>query len=193
VVAAVLPIKRFAAAKQRLDRDDRGTLMRAMADGVLAALDASCIGTVLVVTADAEAAALARAHGAEVVAEPGLLGHSGAAALGVEHAAAAGATRVLLLAGDCPLLRAADIDALLDAHPGPGVVVLADRHGTGTNGLLLDPPAAIGPAFGPDSRTRHERLAAAAGAPCVVDDRPGFAFDVDTLDDLAAVERAGAA
>lgn len=193
MVAAVLPIKRFAAAKQRLERADRDALMRAMADGVLAALEGSAIADVLVVTGDADAAALARAHGAAVVDEPALLGHSAAASLGVRHAIGAGATRVLLLAGDCPLLRAGDIDALLGDHPGPGVVVLPDRHGTGTNGLLLAPPDAIAPAFGPGSRTRHERLAAAAGVPHVVDERPAFAFDVDTLDDLAAVERARAA
>jgi 2-phospho-L-lactate guanylyltransferase len=188
VTFAVLPIKRFSAAKQRLQRDDRADVMRGMADGVLRALDDSVIERVLVVTSDPGAAALAAAHGCEVVPEPGLLGHSGAATLGVERALALGATRVLLLPGDCPLLRGEDIDALLAAHREPGVVVLCDRHGTGTNGLLLEPPAAIAPAFGPGSRTRHERLAADAGVPCVVDERAAFAFDVDTLDDLAAID-----
>jgi 2-phospho-L-lactate/phosphoenolpyruvate guanylyltransferase len=187
---AVLPVKRFERAKQRLERPDRGGLMRDMAAGVLAALSEAALDGVLVVTADPGAAALARRHGAEVVDEPGLLGHSRAAALGVETALARGAERVLLLAGDCPLLRTADIDALLEAHDGEGVVVLADRHGTGTNGLLLAPPRAIAPAFGPGSRARHERLAADAGVACVVEEREAFAFDVDTLDDLAAVEQA---
>lgn len=190
---AVLPIKRFTAAKQRLDRDDRAAVMRSMVARVLQALADSTIEHVLVVTADPEAAALARDHGAVVVDEPGLLGHSGAAALGVQAAIAAGATRVLLLPGDCPLLRGADLDALLDAHAGPGVVVLPDRHGSGTNGLLLEPPAIIDPGFGPGSRERHEQRAAAAGARCVVDERPAFAFDVDTLDDLAAIDRLRAA
>jgi 2-phospho-L-lactate/phosphoenolpyruvate guanylyltransferase len=192
---AVLPVKRFDRAKQRLARDDRAGLMRAMADGVLAALDGAAVDAVLVVTGDAEAAGLARARGAEVVPEPGLLGHSGAAALGVERALERGAGRVLLLAGDCPLLGRADIDAVLADHDPavPGVVVLADRHGTGTNGLLLAPPGAIAPAFGPGSCARHAALAAAAGLLCVVEHRPAFALDVDTLDDLAAVERARAA
>jgi 2-phospho-L-lactate guanylyltransferase len=192
---AVLPIKRFSHAKQRLARDDRGELMRSMAAGVLAALAASAVDRFLVVTADAEAATLARRHGADVVTEPGLLGHSAAASLGVARAVELGARRVLLLAGDCPLMRAADIDALLAAHdPGtPHVVVLADRHGTGTNGLLLCPPTAIAPAFGPGSRERHERLAAEAGVPAVVEHRAAFAHDVDTLEDLQAVDRQRAA
>ena len=207
VTIAVLPIKRFSSAKQRLERDDRAALMEDMASGVLRALAASSIERILVVTRDPEAAALARRHGADVIdeaaeaarlhgggsAETGLLGHSGAASLGVRHAIALGARRVLLIAGDCPLMSASAIDALLAAHTGPGVVVLCDRHGTGTNGLLLEPPDAIAPAFGPGSRARHERLAAEAGAPCVVDERPAFQYDVDTVEDLAAIDHVRAA
>jgi 2-phospho-L-lactate guanylyltransferase len=123
----------------------------------------------------------------------GLLGHSGAASLGVARAMEHGAQRVLLLAGDCPLMSGEAIDALLAAHAEPGVVVLCDRHGTGTNGLLLEPPHAIAPAFGPGSRERHERLAAEAGAACVVDERPAFQYDVDTVEDLAAIDHVHAA
>jgi 2-phospho-L-lactate guanylyltransferase len=193
VTTAVLPIKRFTAAKQRLDRDDRAAVMREMVEGVLRALGQSSVERVLVVTSDADAAQLARDHGAEVVDEPGLLGHSAAASLGVARAVELGATRVLLLPGDCPLMRAEDIDALLGAHTEPGVVVLCDRHGTGTNGLLLEPPDAIAPAFGPGSRERHERLAAEAGAACVVDERPAFQYDVDTVEDLQAIDHVRAA
>ena len=193
VTTAVLPIKRFTAAKQRLDRDDRAAVMRDMVEGVLAALSASSVEQVIVVTADAGARELAQRHGAEVVDEATLLGHSAAASLGVERAVGLGARRVLLLAGDCPLMSGEAIDDLLAAHPDPGVVVLCDRHGTGTNGLLLEPPAVIAPAFGPGSRERHEGLAAAAGARCVVDERPAFQFDVDTVDDLAAIDHVRAA
>lgn len=188
MTVAVLPVKRFTAAKQRLDRDDRAAVMRDMVEGVLGALRASSVDRVVVVTGDADAAGLARSHGADVVDEPEPLGHSAAATLGVARARELGARRALLLAGDCPLMSAGAIDALLAAHDEPGVVVLCDRHGTGTNGLLLEPPDAIAPAFGPGSRERHERLAAAAGAACVVDERPAFQYDVDTVDDLAAID-----
>ena len=188
--AAVLPIKRFAMAKQRLERDDRAGLMRDMAARVLDAVCGAALDAVYVVTADAEAAEMAQRHGAEVVEEPDLLGHSAAASLGVRRAIERGAERVLLVAGDCPLLRSADIDALLAAHRGPGVVVLPDRHGTGTNALLLSPPDAIAPSFGPGSRERHVARAVAAGMACAVDERTPFALDVDTADDLAAVRAA---
>ena len=62
-----------------------------------------------------------------------------AAELGIEAAAARGAERVLLVPGDCPALDPKELDALLDKRsPAPSVVVVPDRHGTGTNALLLD-------------------------------------------------------
>jgi 2-phospho-L-lactate guanylyltransferase len=191
---AVLPVKSFRAAKQRLAADlgePRPDLAERMAGDVLQALcAASGLEAVLVVTRDPAAAVLAERAGAQTVDEPELRGHSAAARLGVARATQLGADRVLLAAGDCPLLTPDDIDHLLDRHPEPGVVILADRHGTGTNGLLLAPPAAIEPAFGPGSRERHAGLAEAAGVPFVVESIPAFALDVDTADDLAAVRAA---
>jgi 2-phospho-L-lactate guanylyltransferase len=191
---AVLPVKAYEAAKQRLGADlgePQGELAASMAATVLHELCAcAALDGVLVVTREHAAAALAREAGADVVDEPELRGHSAAAALGVARATALGADRVLLAAGDCPLLRAADVEALLARHDEPGVVILADRHGTGTNGLLLAPPDAIAPAFGPGSRERHAALAHDAGATWVVEDVPAFALDVDTAADLAAVRAA---
>ena len=188
---AVLPIKRFERAKQRLRRDGRDALAAGMADDVLRALaGARSLDRVLVVTGDDAAKARAREHGAAVVDEAELAGHSGAAALGVAHAVELGATRVLLVPGDCPLLRAEDVDGLLARHPEPGVVVVPDRHGTGTNALLLDPPTAIPPAFGPGSRDRHVRLAREAGLPVQLDEVPALLMDVDTLEDLDVVAAA---
>lgn len=191
---AVLPVKAFSSAKQRLAADlgePRPDLAERMAGDVLGALCAArALERVLVVTRDPAASALAGRAGAETVDEPELLGHSAAASLGVARAIGLGAERVLLAAGDCPLLTADDVDGVLARHDGPGVVILADRHGTGTNGLLLAPPDAIEPAFGPGSRERHEGLARAAGLECTVESVPAFALDVDTADDLAAVRAA---
>ena len=48
---------------------------------------------------------------------------------------------------------------------------MPDRHGTGTNALLLTPPDVIAPSFGAGSRERHERLAREAGADVRVAER----------------------
>jgi len=66
-------------------------------------------------------------------------------------------------------------------------VIVPDRHGTGTNGLLLSPPDAIAPSFGPDSCERHRALALAAGIDARIERPPSLLLDIDTGADLAAL------
>jgi len=107
----------------------------------------------------------------------------------VRTAVARGAGRVLLVPGDCPALDAEEVGALL-ASAEPGVVIVPDRHGSGTNALLLDPPTVITPAFGPGSFARHAVLANAARATVRVGRLPSLELDVDTPGDLAALRTA---
>lgn len=192
--AAILPIKRFARAKQRLSAslpaDLRRSLAEAMVSDVLRALRrAPSIDDIVVVTAEPIAEALASSHGARVVLDAHERGHSEAAMLGI--AALEDVDRVLLLPGDCPALAPDDIEAALAASPAaPSVTIVPDRHGTGTNALVLSPPDVISPSFGPDSRARHEGAAAAAQVAHVVVSIDGFAMDVDTPEDLATVRDA---
>lgn len=192
---AVLPVKRFERAKQRLgpalSDGPRADLAEAMVADVLRALADVDGLAVLVVTADPHAAHAARAAGFEVVDEPVLAGHSAAAELGIARALELGAERVLLVPGDCPALTAADVEALLARHRRPGVVIVPDRHGSGTNALLLAPPRAIRPAFGEGSCRRHRALAASAGVACAIDAVAALALDVDDADDLAALREEG--
>jgi 2-phospho-L-lactate guanylyltransferase len=211
---AVLPVKSFGRAKSRTALEDgpRAALAEAMVADVLDALVAvPSLDGVLVVTREKLAAAAARAVGADVIEDPWEAGHSIAAAHGAAIAAAGGAERVLLVPGDCPGLDAAEVEALLagtggadapgpaaDAGrtaapglPGAEVVIVPDRHGSGTNALLLSPPDAIEPSFGPGSFARHAALARAAGARVRVANVPSLAFDIDTPEDLAALQIAG--
>lgn len=189
--AAVLPVKRFAEAKQRLARTlpppARAALVEAMLNDVLAALaDSGSFALTVVVSAEPAAVAAAAAHGALLVHDGTESGQSDAALLGIERALQEGAKRVLCVPGDCPALDPAELRALLAAGAAgePEVVILPDRHGSGTNGLLLTPPAAIAPSFGPDSRARHERLALAAGASVRVEPLPSLLLDIYTGADL---------
>jgi 2-phospho-L-lactate guanylyltransferase len=140
---------------------------------------------VIVVTAEPFAAEAAREAGAAVVHDPAEAGQSAAVALGIH---AAHADRVLLVPGDCPALDPTEVEALL-AHTEP-VVIVPDRHGTGTNALLLTPPDVIAPAFGEGSFARHSAL---AGEHVAVAQVRSLGLDVDTPDDLAALRRALAA
>ncbi len=191
---AILPVKGFARAKQRLRErvpdGPRAGLAEAMVADVLAALGrVRGLDGVIVVTAEPVASALARAAGAEVVHDPEEAGQSAAASLGIARALERRADRVLLVPGDCPALDPAEIDALLEAPEA--VVIVPDRHGSGTNALLLRPPTAIAPSFGPDSRARHEAAAVAAGVAWRSLDVPSLGMDADTPDDLATLEASG--
>jgi 2-phospho-L-lactate guanylyltransferase len=95
---------------------------------------------------------------------------------------------VLLVPGDTPLLDPVELDALIARQlEPPFVLIVPDRHGTGTNGLMLSPPDAIAPSFGPGSFERHRDLALAAGLPCRVEQPSSLLLDIDTGADLATL------
>src|ERR1700760_3050265 len=124
---AILPVKTFGRAKQRLTGafPDRPALAAAMVSDVLDALaQVDGLDAVIVVTAEPAAAEAARDAGAAVVHDPEEAGPSAPAARGI---AAADADRVLLVPGDCPALDPDEVRALL-AHDAP-VVIVPDRHG----------------------------------------------------------------
>jgi 2-phospho-L-lactate guanylyltransferase len=194
---AILPAKSFAAAKQRLAAalatGPRRALAEAMLSDMLVALrGAAAVDSILVVTSDAGARRIAGDYGT-VVLEDYEQGHNAAARLGIRHALEAGADRALLVPGDCPLLEPAHVDELV-ARAGVGgarsALIVPDRHGTGTNALLLTPPDALVPAFGPGSCRRHAVRARAACTAHEIVEVPSLALDVDTPDDLAALELA---
>jgi 2-phospho-L-lactate guanylyltransferase len=191
---AVLPVKSFDAAKgrlrARLDPIARAALAEAMLGDVLAAVAGACvIDGVAVVTAAARAAAVARGTGAEILLDAHEAGQSPAAEIGIAQAVAGGYDRVVLLPGDTPLLAPADLDGLCvrAAAASLGAAIVSDRHGTGTNALLLRPPDALAPSFGPDSLARHVASARTAGVVHGVERIAALEHDVDTPEDLAAL------
>jgi len=194
--AAVLPVKSFAKAKQRLGEavgdSDREELAAAMVGDVLAALArVPQLDDVIVVTAEPIAAHEAERTGAVVVHDPEEWGQSAAANRGIDAALARDAQRVLLVPGDCPALESDEVAQLLQRRDEtPSVVIVPDRHGSGTNALLLAPPDAVEPSFGTGSFARHAARARAVGATVKVCELHSLGLDVDTPDDLAALRRA---
>ena len=194
---AILPVKRFVRAKQRLGdavgETERRELAAAMVLDVLTTLTkVKDLAELIVVTSEPTAADAARELGAEVVEDRDEAGQSAAAALGLEAAHKKRAGRALLVPGDCPTLDANELGLLLvpSAGEGPAVVIVPDRHGHGTNALLLTPLDAVPPSFGPGSFARHAALARAAGARIKVAQVPSLELDVDTPGDLNALRSA---
>jgi FO synthase len=101
----------------------------------------------------------------------------------VTRAIAAGATTVLIVPGDLPLLCASDVKRLLKGARRAGVALAPDRHGSGTNALCMTLPARLRMQFGEDSFQKHCLQAARDGGEPVCVRSGGLAFDVDTAAD----------
>lgn len=191
---AVVPVKAFARAKNRLasafPADLRQALVRAMLDDVLAALAAvDGLAGRVVATDEPDAHAIAARHGARVLmaADHGLNETLAAAA---RTLASEGARGMLVLPGDIPAVTAAEIGALLASHDaGRAVSLVAAHDGEGTNALLASPPDVIDFAFGPGSLKAHGDAAARLGIVANVRSLPGMAVDLDTPADIARLAR----
>ena len=186
---AIVPVKAPGEGKQRLagalDPGQRDMIVRAMLARVVAAIRGAKGVDRLVLVGPTR---LGADPAIPLLPEPGG-GLNPAVSAGFAHAAAQGASRVIVLHADLPDLTPADCEAL--ANPSAGAMAIApDRHGKGTNALSLPLPAARGFqfAFGSDSLARHRFEAARLGLALVDVIRPGLARDIDEPDDLDGLE-----
>src|ERR687898_324915 len=185
---AILPVKSFGAAKRRLAEalgaGARQALAQAMLSDVLTSLRRTPgLDGIVVVTADRAAQAAASGGGVRVLDDTAQAGQAEAALIGIRHAMEVGCERVVLVPGDTPLVEPGELAGLVAG--ARGVIIVPDRHGTGTNALMLSPPDAIEPSFGPGSFGRHVAAAEAADVPHRVEEVRTLALDVDTPADLA--------
>jgi len=171
--------------------------MLTMLQDVLAVLrQIELLQPVLVVTPDAHAAEVAVDFGARVLREPESRGHSAAAIAGFAEARAHGAAQALTVPADAPLVTPDELRSILAAavfpspRPSRGegelrrVTLVPSRDGDGTNALLISPPDAFPPSFGPGSFARHKALAWQRGIACRIMRLPGLGMDVDEPGDL---------
>jgi len=192
-IVAVIPVGELERAKSRLgevlDAEERRDLVIALLQRTLAATGGTPrIAETLVVTPDDEVASIARVAGARVIRQTDRgLNH------GLDDARRAavddGATALLVVPADLPGVSPVAIDAILTTldERSPVVAIVPDRHGRGTNSLLLSPPGVIDFAFGGDSRVAHRHEAEAASTRVVELDGP-LSLDVDTPEDLLLVQ-----
>jgi 2-phospho-L-lactate/phosphoenolpyruvate guanylyltransferase len=211
-IAAIIPVGTLAGAKsrlgERLDAEEREDLVQGLlARTVLAATAVDRLDDVLVASPDRDVLRRAADLGARTLRQ-----RTRGLNAGLDEAradvVAGGADAILVLPIDLPFVTSDAIDAILapltdpavlggaravaDTGAGVGaptaiVVLVTDRHGSGTNALGLRPPGIIDFAFGPGSRRAHRASAEAAGAIYVEVGGP-LTVDLDTPDDFVLVE-----
>jgi 2-phospho-L-lactate guanylyltransferase len=193
-VGLVIAVKRLGAAKTRLApifsaRTREAVVLAMLVDTVVAASRVAAVGSVTVVTPDADAAAAARDLGARVLADPTPDGHANPlnnAIAAAEAQLVDETSNIVVLQGDLPALQSRELEEAIAAarqHPRSFV---ADRHGTGTSALFAF-GVPLHPEFGSDSAARHRH----SGAIELTGAWPGLRCDIDTPDDLAEARRLG--
>ncbi|MGB1756812.1 MAG: 2-phospho-L-lactate guanylyltransferase [Pseudomonadales bacterium] len=188
---AVLPIKDFVNAKQRLatilDVDERAGLCRAMVEDVLLAVEACpLIDDIALVTNDEIATELGRQFHAEIIAEPPEKGLIPAVQHAASSLAAAGVDRMIFLPGDVPLVTPDELEVVLDgfAERVGGICLVPASDLGGTNCLVASPPDCLTFQFGINSFRKHVAEAGAIGVSPIVLKLPGLGLDIDTPQDL---------
>lgn len=190
---AVVPVKPLRRSKSRLSevlsREQRASLSEEMLVHMLQVLEqVPAIERTLVVSRDSQALSLARRHGARTVTERGSPDLNNALIRATLVAKTYGAAGVLVLPADLPLITKEDVLTLLELGREPPVVVIVpDRHKTGTNALLTSPPGFIAYDFGPESFSQHVARAKAAGARLEVCEIASVGLDLDLPEDLAVL------
>jgi 2-phospho-L-lactate guanylyltransferase len=176
----LVPVKRLARAKTRLDHPMRADLALAFACDTVTAALASGIMTVTVITDDSRVRERMRGLGVPVVADVPDAGLNPA----LRHAAitASADCWVGASSADLPAARPDEFAALLaEATAAGGTGAFVPDRGRGTTVLLRPSGHALDPRFGADSAAQHRRT----GAASIGAELTGLRIDVDTAEDLA--------
>jgi 2-phospho-L-lactate/phosphoenolpyruvate guanylyltransferase len=187
---AVVPVKEFARAKERLAASLsprlRQGLAAAMFEDVLQSLSAARgLAGIVVVSVDPTASALARRYGATVWTDGARDGHTGAVTLAARGLAAQGSA-MLTMPGDIPRVTAADIAQLLAAHPaGPAFTIAPAWDERGSNAILCSPADLVPLRFGSDSFFPHLAAARGLGLQPTIVRNASIALDLDEPADLS--------
>jgi 2-phospho-L-lactate guanylyltransferase len=186
----LIPVKDLTQAKQRLagvmTQEERTSMAWTMLEMTFAAARASSrADRIAVVTLYQPAAELARSYGMEVIAETEQISESVSVDFGSREVEQLGATAVLRLPIDLPLMTTGEIDEIF-AHdgPGPSTVIVPSRDGTGTNAILRRPGTLFASQFGPHSLAKHLAAAARTRANYEVIHLSGIELDIDDVRDL---------
>ena len=191
----LIPVKNLNKAKQRLaslfDQPSRTELAHTMLLDVFEELHGwTNHPEVGIVTSDPYALDLAARFGFTVIPDPNNISETDAIEMATRYCESRGVESTLVIPGDIPLLRSSELQAILEAAPEQGSVLVPAADGRGTNGAFRRPADLFPLRFGNDSFKPHFAAAKATNKPCVVLSFPGIGLDVDSPSDLSRLAAA---
>ena len=186
----VVPIRSLRSGKSRLAEVLRPAERRAFNEMLLTrVLDAIAqfaggLSRCVVVSADRDALQLASRLGATPLPDGPEAGLNAALETACDEARSRQADSIMILAADLPDARWPALARLRDATPRGSAAIIADKLGSGTNGLLLPARCHAKFAFGEASLARHRAAIASSGVPVAIWNDPALAFDIDSPGDF---------
>ena len=187
---AIVPVKPLQRGKSRLSSilsvTERTTLNQSMLINTLKTLKSIAeIDTVLVVSRDPAALAIARDFDARTVLEDGSPELNTALRRAALVAKAYYANQILVMPADLPLVKADHIkDFLSLSSEAPELVIAPDRRRDGTNALFINPADLIDFYYGPGSFEKHLAAAQKTGADVKIVENEALGLDLDLPEDL---------
>lgn len=189
-LTALIPVKSLSLGKSRLsgqyDLDHRIRLTHdSLRRAVHVLQSVSRVNEIVVISRDGRVAEWAEGWRISFIHEH----QSGLnAALHEARSRYADAGAILVLPSDLVALSVTDVQAMLEAADQADearcVVIAPDRHGHGTNALLLKPPNVIDFEFGMDSAARHAERAFSSGVQPIWFRSDSISLDLDSPDDV---------
>lgn len=185
---ALIPVKSLSEVKSRLalhlSQTERSQLVLRMLHHVLQTLQASeQFERITVVSPDERVLMQTREWGACAIKEE-QPGHNPALTAAAYRELTTGATALLTISADLPLLDVQHVQDLVQESWDYDVILAPSRDGTGTNALLTRPPLGLPYVFGVGSLQRYQQEIRRRHLRSAIYSSNGFAFDVDTIDDL---------
>jgi 2-phospho-L-lactate guanylyltransferase len=187
---AIVPCKKFKYAKSRLSsvmtRIERSQLAYTMLVDVLGVLSkVDRVQGIVIASSDPLAQKCAMDSGAFCVTKNCDEGVSNALTTTTTFLKDKGATGVIIVAGDLPLLKASDITCVLNSlDKSPSVSLAPASSDFGTNVLAMNPTGIIPYLYGSRSFYTHQNAAIERGIEPAVIRTQSLGLDIDTPADL---------
>ena len=186
----IVPFKNYKSAKSRMRKDlsDKETekIVENMLRHVLTEVSKSQMSDAsFLITKDEEAISLAKQIGVETIEEKEQINESTSVDLATKILIRRGATSVLRIPGDLPLLTYNDIDIVFrESIETNSCILVPSKSGKGTNAILRRPPDIIKSCFGEDSLRKHKKEFDRKQVQYKIVKNKNIELDLDCLEDL---------